>query len=88
MENYGVPLGYTRLNVSIGLDVSKETVSVFIPINKLDYEIQNTVDGLNKLISKLKKLYKKEYNNLVFVYEPTGSYSDLFVCPYALQSVG
>ena len=68
---------YTRLNVSIGLDVSKETVSVFIPVNKLDYEIQNTVDGLNKLISKLKKLYKKEYNNLVFVYEPTGSYSEL-----------
>jgi len=68
---------YTRLNVSIGLDVSKETVSVFIPINKLDYEIKNSVDGLNKLISKLKKLYKKEYNDLVFVYEPTGSYSDL-----------
>ena len=71
MENY------TLLNVSIGLDVSKETISVFIPINKFDYEIQNTVDGFNKLISKLKKLYKKEYNNLVFVYEPTGSYSDL-----------
>jgi len=68
---------YTLLNVSIGLDVSKETISVFIPINKFDYEIQNTVDGFNKLISKLKKLYKKEYNNLVFVYEPTGSYSDL-----------
>jgi transposase len=68
---------FTLLNVSIGLDVSKETISVYIPINKLDYEIQNTVDGLNKLISKLKKLYKKDYNNLVFVYEPTGSYSDL-----------
>ena len=43
---------YTLLNVSIGLDVSKESISVFIPINKLDYEIQNTVDGLNKLITK------------------------------------
>ena len=71
MENY------TLLNVSIGLDISKESISVFIPINKLDYEIQNTIDGLNKLINKLKKLYKKDYNNLVFVYEPTGSYSDL-----------
>ena len=60
-----------------GLDVSKETISVFIPINKLDFEINNTSDGLKKLSSKLKKLYKKEYNNLVFVYEPTGSYSDL-----------
>jgi len=71
MENY------TLLNVSIGLDVSKETISVFIPINKLDFEINNTSDGLNKLVSKLKKLYKKDYNNLVFVYEPTGSYSEL-----------
>jgi len=68
---------YTLLNVSIGLDVSKETISVFIPINKLDYEIQNNINGLNKLVSKLKKLYKKEYGDLVFVYEPTGSYSDL-----------
>jgi len=68
---------YTLLNVSIGLDVSKETVSVFIPINKLDYKIQNTIDGINKLVSKLKKLYKKEYENLVFIYEPTGSYSEL-----------
>ena len=67
----------TRLNVSIGLDVSKETISVFIPTNKLDYEIKNSLDGFDKLISKLKKLYKKEYVNLVFVYEPTGSYSDL-----------
>ena len=68
---------YTLLNVSIGLDISKESISVFIPINKMDCEIQNTINGLNKLISKLKKLYKKEYDNLVFVYEPTGSYSDL-----------
>lgn len=68
---------FTLLDVSIGLDVSKETISVFIPINKLDYEIKNTIDGINKLISKLKKLYKKEYKNLIFVYEPTGSYSDL-----------
>lgn len=35
------------------------------------------MDGLNKLLSKLKKLYKKEYEDLVFVYEPTGSYSEL-----------
>ena len=62
---------------SIGLDVSKESISVYVPINNLDYEIKNTQEGLNKLISKLKKLYKKEYGSLVFVYEPTGSYSEL-----------
>lgn len=68
---------YTLLNVSIGLDVSKESISIHIPINKLDYEIKNTLDGLKQFTSKLKKLYKKEYDNLVFVYEPTGSYSEL-----------
>ena len=78
---------YTLLNVSIGLDVSKETISVFIPINKLDYETDNTSDGLKKLNSKLKKLYKKDYNNLVFVYEPTGSYSDGLKKFCALKSI-
>ncbi|MCK9473170.1 hypothetical protein [Sulfurimonas sp.] len=68
---------YTLLNISIGLDVSKESISVYIPIAKLDYEIDNTQDGLKKLTSKLKKLYKKEFDNLIFVYEPTGSYSEL-----------
>jgi transposase len=68
---------YTLQNISIGLDVSKESISVYIPINKLDYEIKNSQEGLNKLASKLKKLYKKEHDNLVFVYEPTGSYSEL-----------
>lgn len=68
---------YTLQNISIGLDVSKESISVYIPINNLGYEIKNTLDDLNKLLSKLKKLYKKEFNDLVFVYEPTGSYSEL-----------
>lgn len=68
---------YTLLNVSIGLDIAKESISVYIPMHKLDYEIKNSQEGFSKLISKLKKLYKKEYADLVFVYEPTGSYSEL-----------
>jgi transposase len=64
-------------SISIGLDVSKESISVYIPINKLDLEIENSLKGLKKLLSKLKKLYKKEFVNLVFVFEPTGSYSEL-----------
>jgi len=67
---------YTLKQVSIGLDVSKDTISVYIPISHLNYEIDNTFDSMKKLISKLKKLYKKAWNDLVFVYEPTGSYSE------------
>lgn len=63
--------------LSIGLDISKENISVYIPINNLDLKIENNIKDLKKLLSKLKKLYKKEFNNLVFIYEPTGSYSEL-----------
>lgn len=59
----------------IGLDISKSTVSVFIPQGELEIEITNTAKGFTQLFSKLKKLYKKEYDSLVFVYEPTSSYS-------------
>ena len=46
---------YILKQVSIGLDVSKDTISAHIPLSRLDYEIKNTLDGLKKLISKLKK---------------------------------
>ena len=59
----------------IGLDISKKLIAAHIPINKLDIEIENNIKGIKKLYSKLKKLYKKEYKNLIFIYEPTGSYS-------------
>lgn len=65
------------MNYSIGLDISKSLISVYIPINNLSIEIGNSSKDLKKLISKLKKLYKKELDKIVFVYEPTGSYSDL-----------
>lgn len=65
------------MNNSIGLDISKSLISVYIPINSLSLEIKNNVKGFKGLLSKLKKLYKSEFDKLVFVYEPTGSYSDL-----------
>lgn len=65
------------MNYSIGLDISKSLISVYIPINSQSIEIENNIKGLKKLVSKLKKLYKKEFEKLVFVYEPTGSYSNL-----------
>jgi len=68
----------------IGLDVSKSTVSVFIPKGGIEIEIANTAKGFTQLFSKLKRLYKKEYDSLVFVYEPTSSYSSTleFFCAH------
>lgn len=60
---------------SIGLDISKKLIAVHIPINKQDLEINNNIKDIKSLYSKLKKLYKKDFKNLVFIFEPTGSYS-------------
>jgi transposase len=62
---------------SIGLDISKSTIAVYIPNGHLSLEIENTLKGIKGLYAKLKKLYKKELDDLVFVFEPTGSYSAL-----------
>jgi len=59
----------------IGLDISKKLIAVHIPINKADIEIENSLKGIKGLYSKLKKLYKKELQDLVFIFEPTGNYS-------------
>ncbi|WP_416792666.1 IS110 family transposase [Sulfurovum sp. ST-21] len=62
---------------SIGLDISKSSVNVYVPLGKLDLEIANTDKAFKSLYSKLKKLYKKEIEKVVFVFESTGSYSAL-----------
>ena len=62
---------------SIGLDVSKATISIRVPLNSLDLEIENNLKALKSFYVKLKKLYKKDLDKLVFVYEPTGSYSSI-----------
>ena len=60
---------------SIGLDVSKSSIAVHIPKNSLDLEIENSTQSLKALFAKLKKLYKKEIDKIVWVFESTGSYS-------------
>lgn len=62
---------------SIGIDVSKSTLNVHISTNEQDLQIDNRLVAVKKLYSKLKKLYKKEINELIFVFEPTGAYSEL-----------
>lgn len=61
----------------IGIDVSKATLQVYIPIKDENISIKNSKKSLISLYSKLKKYYKKEVKNLVFIFEPTGSYSAL-----------
>ncbi len=62
---------------SIGLDVSKSSIAVYIPKNDLSIEIENSLESLKALLAKLKKLYKKEIEKIVWVFESTGSYSSL-----------
>ena len=65
------------MNNYIGIDVAKATLQIYIPDGKIDIEISNTQTALKNLHSKLKRLYKKEIENVVFVYESTGSYSTI-----------
>lgn len=62
---------------SIGLDISKSTIDIYIPINKSNIQISNEKKAIKSFYSKLKKLYKKDINKLVFVFEPTGNYSSV-----------
>jgi transposase len=59
----------------IGIDVAKLTLQVYIPKNKLNIEIQNSLIGLKNLYIKLNKVYKKTLGDIVFIYESTGCYS-------------
>ena len=63
------------MNKYIGIDVAKATLQVYIPKVNIDLEIENNPKAIKQLYMKLKKHYKKEYKELIFVYEPTGSYS-------------
>jgi len=60
----------------IGIDISKASINVHIASNQQDFVYDNSIKGFKSLYSKLKKLYKKEIDKTVFIYEPTGSYSE------------
>lgn len=61
----------------IGIDISKSTLNIHIVQNGQDLKIDNTPIAVKRLYTKLKKIYKKELEDLVFVFEPTGSYSEM-----------
>jgi len=60
----------------IGIDVSKASINVHIPKNNQDLVLENNLKSFRSLFSKLKKIYKKEIENIIFIFEPTGSYSE------------
>lgn len=60
---------------SIGIDVAKQTLQVYIPFKDENIRIKNTSKAIKSLYSKLKKYYKKELERVVFVFEPTSTYS-------------
>jgi transposase len=60
----------------IGIDVSKASINIHISKNAQDLQLDNSVKGFRTLSSKLKKIYKKEIEDIVFIFEPTGSYSE------------
>jgi len=62
---------------SIGLDVSKLTINCFISKGEINLVINNNKKSLNQLYVRLKKIYKMEITNIVFIFEPTGTYSTL-----------
>ena len=65
------------MSYCIGIDVSKASLNVHISKNSQDLQIGNTLGAVKKLHSKLKKIYKKEIEEVIFIFEPTGSYSEL-----------
>ena len=60
----------------IGIDVSKASINVHISKNSQDLVFENSLKGFKSLFSKLKKIYKKEIEDVIFIFEPTGSYSE------------
>ena len=60
----------------IGIDVSKASINVHISKNSQDLVFENSLKGFRSLFSKLKKIYKKEIEDVIFIFEPTGSYSE------------
>ncbi len=61
----------------IGIDVSKSSINIHISKNDQDLSVENSLKGFRSLHSKLKKIYKKEIEDNIFIFEPTGSYSEM-----------
>jgi len=61
----------------IGIDIGKASLEVYIPRGSVSCSFDNTRQGIRQLYGKLKKIYRKEFSDLIFIFEHTGSYSHL-----------
>ena len=75
------------MSYCIGIDVSKASINVHISKNNQDLVLVNSIKGFKSLYSKLKKIYKKEIKHLIFIFEPTGSYSEALRKYCSLQHI-
>jgi len=71
----------------IGIDVSKASIDVHISKNNQDLVFDNNFKNFKSLFLKLKKIYKKEIEDIVFIFEPTGSYSEALRKYCSIQSI-
>lgn len=60
----------------IGIDISKASLQVHLGTFNEDIEVENSLKGVKQLHAKVKKRYGKSVE-VVWIYEPTGSYSTL-----------
>ena len=51
----------------IGIDVSKATINVHVSKNSQDLVLNNNLKSFRSLFSKLKKLYKKEIEDVKYL---------------------
>lgn len=64
-------------NHYIGIDVGKSTLEVYLPKGEVSCSYDNNQKGIKQLYGKLNKVYRKEVEKVVFIYEATGNYSHL-----------
>jgi len=60
----------------IGIDISKASLQIHLGTFNEDIEVENSLKGLKQLHAKVKKRYGKSVE-VVWIFEPTGSYSTL-----------
>ena len=52
----------------IGIDVSKASINVHISKSNQDLVLDNNLKSFRSLFSKLKKIYKKELEEIIFIF--------------------